>query len=50
MIVVADASPICYLLLIGHAELLQKLFGQVVIPQAVRDELNAEGAPAIVRT
>jgi predicted nucleic acid-binding protein len=50
MIVVADASPICYLLLIEHVELLQRLFGQVVIPRAVRDELNAEGAPAIVRT
>jgi predicted nucleic acid-binding protein len=50
MIVVADASPICYLLLIGQVELLQKLFGQVVIPQAVRREPSAEGAPAIVRT
>jgi len=50
MIVVADASPICYLLLIGHVDLLQRLFGQVVIPHAVHDELSAEGAPAIVRT
>jgi predicted nucleic acid-binding protein len=50
MIVVADASPICYLLLIGHIDLLQRLFAQVMIPQAVRDELSAEGAPAIVRT
>jgi predicted nucleic acid-binding protein len=48
MIVVADASPICYLLLIGYVDLLQRLFGQVVIPQAVHDELSAEGAPAIV--
>lgn len=50
MIVVADASPICYLLLIGYVDSLQRLFGQVVIPQAVHDELSAEGAPAIVRT
>jgi len=50
MIVVADASPICYLLLIGHVDLLQRLFGQVVIPHAVHDELSAEGAPTIVRT
>lgn len=42
MIVVADASPICYLLLIGYVDLLQRLFGQVVIPQAVHDELSAE--------
>jgi predicted nucleic acid-binding protein len=50
MIVVADASPICYLLLIGHVDLLQRLFGQVMIPQAVHDELSVEGAPTIVRT
>jgi predicted nucleic acid-binding protein len=50
MIVVADASPICYLLLIGHVDLLQRLFGQVVIPQAVYDELSVEGAPTIVRS
>jgi predicted nucleic acid-binding protein len=50
MIVVADASPIWYLLLIGYVDLLQRLFGQVVIPQAVHDELSAEGAPTIVRT
>jgi predicted nucleic acid-binding protein len=30
------------LLLIGHVDLLQSLFGQVVIPQAVHDELSAE--------
>jgi predicted nucleic acid-binding protein len=50
MIVVADASPICYLLLIGHVDLLQRLFGQVVIPQAVHDKLSAEGRPTTVRT
>jgi predicted nucleic acid-binding protein len=50
MIVVADASLICHLLLIGHVDLLQSLFGQVVIPQAVYDELNGKGAPAIYRT
>jgi hypothetical protein len=50
MIVVADASPICYLLLIGHVDLLQRLFGQVVIPQAVYNELSVEGAPTIVRS
>jgi predicted nucleic acid-binding protein len=48
MIVVADASPICYLLLIGHVDLLQRLFGQVVIPQAVHDKLSAEGRPTTV--
>lgn len=49
MIVVADASPICYLLLIGDIDLLRALFGKVIIPQAVRDELSVEGAPYVLR-
>ena len=49
MIVVADASPICYLVLIGEIEVLSKLFGRIFLPQAVLAELSAEGAPAIVR-
>ena len=39
MIVVSDTSPITALLTIGAAELLAQLFGEVVIPAAVRDEL-----------
>jgi len=39
MIVVSDTSPITALLGIGEAELLPKLFGEVIIPEAVRDEL-----------
>jgi predicted nucleic acid-binding protein len=46
MIVVADASPICYLILIGEVELVPKLFGRVFVPQAVVAELLAAGAPA----
>jgi predicted nucleic acid-binding protein len=49
MIVVADTSPICYLLLIGDINLLQTLFGKVMIPQAVCDELSVEGAPEVLR-
>lgn len=49
MIVVTDASPICYLILIGHIELVPKLFGRVFLPQAVLAELRAEGAPTSVR-
>jgi predicted nucleic acid-binding protein len=49
MIVVADASPICYLILIGEIELLPKLFDRVFVPQAVVAELRAEGAPRSVR-
>lgn len=39
MIVVSDTSCISNLLIIGRADLLERLFGEVVIPVAVRDEL-----------
>lgn len=39
MIVVSDTSPLTALLTIGAAEILPRLFGEVVIPEAVRDEL-----------
>jgi predicted nucleic acid-binding protein len=35
MIVVADTSPLNYLVLIGEAEMRRRLYGQVVIPAAV---------------
>lgn len=43
MIIVSDTSPINYLVLIREIELLPKLFGKVVIPQAVLDELQKNG-------
>ncbi len=49
MIVVADTSPINYLILIGDIELLEHLFKQVFIPQGVIDELHHERAPVPVR-
>ena len=49
MIVVSDTSPICYLLLIGEIELLPQIYGQVLIPQAVQQELADKGAPAVVQ-
>ena len=49
MIAVADASPICYLVLIGRVDLLKGLFVVVTIPQAVRDELADEDAPEAVK-
>ena len=49
MIVVSDTSPLNYLILIGEEELLPKLFGHVIIPNAVFDELQAAGASAKVR-
>ena len=39
MIVVSDTSPITALLTVGQIELLPQLFGEVVIPPAVKAEL-----------
>lgn len=49
MIVVSDTSPLCYLLLIEGIEVLPQLFGRVIIPQRVRDELLAPAAPKVVQ-
>ena len=42
MIVVADTTPLISLLKIDRIGLLEKLFGQVLIPQAVFDELTTD--------
>jgi len=39
MIVVADTSPLNYLILIGHIDVLETIYGEVVIPPAVQDEM-----------
>ncbi len=39
MIVVSDTSAITALLQVGHVDLLERLYGEVLIPEAVRDEL-----------
>jgi uncharacterized protein len=39
MLVVSDTSPVTSLLQVGHANILSTLFGRVLIPPAVRDEL-----------
>ena len=44
-VVVADTSPINYLLLIGCVDLLRQLYVRVVIPEEVFRELTAPGAP-----
>lgn len=49
MIVVSDTSAICYLLLIGEIDLLPQLYGQVLIPQAVQQELADKRSPAVVQ-
>ena len=40
MIVIADTSPINYLILIGEIEVLSALYGRVLIPPSVREELD----------
>ena len=40
MIVVSDASPITALLTVGEVDILDRLFGEVIIPKAVADELH----------
>lgn len=45
MIVVSDTTPIHYLILIGAVESLKALFGRVIVPQAVFDELHKSGTP-----
>jgi len=48
MIVVADTSPINYLVLIGQVDILGRLYHRVLIPQTVFEELNASFAPPAV--
>lgn len=49
MLVVADSSPLHYLILIGSVDVLPALFGDVLIPGTVRDELSHPSAPSEVR-
>ena len=56
MIVVSDTSPISNLIDLGHLDLMPKLFGRVIIPDVVIDELKQNLDPvfqqklAIVKT
>jgi predicted nucleic acid-binding protein len=49
MIVVADTSPLNYLVLIGHIEILAKIYTEVLVPKTVLDKLQDSDAPAEVR-
>lgn len=42
MIVISDTTPLISLLKIGRLDLLEKLFVEVLIPQAVFDELTVD--------
>lgn len=49
-VVVADAGPLHYLVLIDAIDLLPRLFGTIVVPDPVRAELSRPRTPAPVRT
>jgi predicted nucleic acid-binding protein len=49
MIVIADTSPLTYLIRIGEIEVLPQLYEHIVIPAAVCNELKSPLAPQAVR-
>jgi predicted nucleic acid-binding protein len=49
MIVVADTSPINYLILIDQIGILEVLYGRILIPHAVHEEMLSPKAPQSVR-
>jgi predicted nucleic acid-binding protein len=49
MIIVADTGPANYLVLSGHIDLAHTLYGRLLIPPAVHQELLDERAPTTVR-
>jgi hypothetical protein len=48
MLAVSNTSPLRYLIAVGNAELLAGLFGQILIPPGVAEELSDRGAPLAV--
>jgi predicted nucleic acid-binding protein len=48
-VVISDTSPLNYLILIDEVEVLRQLYGQVLVPAAVIEELERTGTPAPVR-
>jgi predicted nucleic acid-binding protein len=49
MIVVSDTSPLNYLVLIDYPDVLPTLFGQIIIPQAVFNELQHAKTPEKIK-
>ncbi len=45
MIVVADTSPLNYLIRLGHPDVLREIYGRVLVPRAVLMELQHPEAP-----
>jgi predicted nucleic acid-binding protein len=49
VIVISDTSPLHYLVMIGHVEVLPKLYGQVLCPPEVISECLHQHTPGPVR-
>jgi predicted nucleic acid-binding protein len=49
MIVVADTTPLQYLVRIGAVDVLEPLCGRVLVPQTVAGEMQEPNTPAAVR-
>jgi len=47
-LVVSDTTPLNYLILIGHVNIVPHLFGKLIVPPAVIREMSHEKAPAKV--
>ncbi len=48
-VIVSDTTPLNYLVLIEAVDILPRLYGRVLIPPAVREELNQPSTPQAVR-
>src|SRR5258705_7980536 len=49
-LIVSDASPLNYLVLIEAVEILPSLFASITIPAAVKEELSHPNAPSAVKS
>jgi predicted nucleic acid-binding protein len=49
MIVISDASPLNYLILIECVDVLPALYGSVVVPEGVLAELQRDSTPQVVK-
>ena len=47
-LVVSDTTPLNYLILIGHVDVLPRLFGKLLVPPTVIHEMRHPKAPAAV--
>jgi predicted nucleic acid-binding protein len=48
-LVIADTSPLNYLILVGHIDLLPVLFEKLILPATVQSELASSKAPPLIR-